>query len=346
MRSVYWLCLLFFFIKISFSCQQAQKQQPAKIQKSLSRNMEVTILNKKLYRTISSASGLEIIGGQVYVVGDDTPFLYVLNINTLEPITKVRLFASGPFTTGRIPKAIKPDLESMTTLTIAGETQLVAFGSGSAPTRNKCYTIKLPRTAGSAAEIKEYSLEKLYRVLQEDKSLLNGDVLNLEAAAVTPDNQLLLFQRSALNGPNTLLRFSAAEFGDHLTGKAGNIPTYEIFQFELPGLGELKSRFSGAYTFEDKLFFTASVENTTDAILDGEVMGSFVGWINLADLQEGAGSPVLQTALITNPDGAPYKGKVESLVIQKKESSGTYRALAITDNDNGESELLELRLTL
>ena len=308
--------------------------------------MKVTIVNKILYRDIPSASGLEIIGNSVYVVGDDSPFLYVLDLKTLKQVGTIRLFQTDLFGSGRIPKALKPDLESLTALTIAGEKYLVAFGSGSAPTRTKCYTVKLPRDAGLPAEVKEYSLEELYTALQQNKTLLAGDLLNLEAAAVTPHNELLLLQRSALNGPNALLRFNAAEFTHYLTGNSNRLPACDTFRFELPGISEYKSRFSGANTFEDKLFFTASVENTTDAILDGEVIGSFVGWLNISTLQPGTDSLPLQTALITDQNGEPYKGKVESLAIQQKEGTDTYRGLAITDNDNGESELLELLITL
>src|SRR3712207_8318455 len=46
-----------------------------------------------------------------------------------------------------------------------------------------------------------------------------------------------------------------------------------------PEINGLKAGFSGASFFEDKIFITASVENTNDAYLDGEVLGSFVGYI-------------------------------------------------------------------
>ena len=344
MRCLRWLGLLFLCTNISLSCEQAQKQKVAQSPKTIKTTMQVTILNKTLYQDIPSASGMEIIGDKLYVIGDDSPFLYVLDVKTLKLVQTIQLFQSDSFGTGRIPKALKPDLECLTTLNFGGNTQLMAFGSGSASTRTKCYTVKLPDSAGASAEVKEYSLDKLYAAMQQDTALLTGDLLNLEAAAVTPDNQLLLLQRSALNGPNAILQFNSQEFISHLTQNQAPLPAYTIFPFNLPELAGFKARFSGAFTFENKLFFTASVENTTDAILDGEVMGSFVGWLNISDLQVGANSLPLQTALITEPNGEPYKGKVESLVIQEKEAADTYRGLAITDNDNGESELLQLRI--
>ncbi|GEO02679.1 hypothetical protein AAE02nite_03430 [Adhaeribacter aerolatus] len=308
--------------------------------------MQVTILNKILYQDIPSASGMELIENNLYVIGDDSPFLYVLDADSLKLTGKIELFRTTDFRTGRIPKALKPDLECLTTLTIAGETHLVAFGSGSASNRAKCYTIKPSVMAEANAEVKEYSLEKLYTALQQDTALLSGDLLNLEAAAVTPDNRLILLQRSANIGPNALLQINSQEFIQHLTGNQTSLPSYTIFPFNLPELAGSKARFSGAYIFDDKIFFTASVENTTDAILDGEVMGSFIGWINISEIKASTGSQPLQTALITDQSGQPYKGKVESLVIQEKENQHTYRGLAITDNDNGESELLQFQISI
>ena len=108
----------------------------------------------------------------------------------------------------------------------------------------------------------------------------------------------------------------------------------------------MQARFSGAYIYDNLLFFTASVENTQDAILDGEVLGSFVGWIDLKSIKPNKEALTLNTALVLDADGNPYKGKVESLAIVSSEDNNNFRGLAITDNDNGQSELLELDIVL
>src|SRR5687767_11168942 len=186
MRCLRWLGLLFLCTNISLSCEQAQKQKAAQSPKKITNTntMQVTILNKTLYQNIPSASGMELIGDKLYIIGDDSPFLYVLDVKTLKLVQTIPLFQSDSFGTGRIPKALKPDLECLTTLNFGGNTQLMAFGSGSASTRTKCYTVKLPDSAGASAKVKEYSLDKLYAAMQQDTALLTGDLLNLEAAAV------------------------------------------------------------------------------------------------------------------------------------------------------------------
>ena len=307
--------------------------------------MQVKILNKILFTNIPSASGLEIIENKVYVVGDDSPYLYVLDLKSLQLTDTIPLFTSQDFGSGRIPKALKPDLESLTTIELAGEKYLLALGSGSAPTRDKGYTLKLPVKEGAAAVIQEYSLEPLYRTLRQNKEMLNGDLLNLEAAA-TAQGDLFLWQRAASTGANVVLRFNAPAFMQSLTGKATQLPAFVSTPFNLPDIAGLSARFSGAYAYQNLLFFTASVENTLDAIQDGEVLGSFVGYMPVPAQESADTALSLQTALIQETDGSTYKGKVESIVIVKTEGQQTYRGLAITDNDNGASELLELQITL
>jgi hypothetical protein len=75
------------------------------------------------------------------------------------------------------------------------------------------------------------------------------------------------------------------------------------------------------------------------------VLGSFVGWVDLAAVKPGSQALELHTALVLDEKGEPYKGKVESLVILDSPRAHTFRALAMTDNDNGQSDLLELELS-
>ena len=306
--------------------------------------MQATIVSQKLFTDLPSASGMELVGDKIYVIGDDSPFLYVLNRENFQLEDKIKLFDTDLFSTGRIPKAFKPDLECLTSVQVNGQPYLAAFSSGSAPTRTKCYLISLSPPNDIPA-VQEYTLKDFYTALQTDTAYLQGDLLNIEAAA-THKNQLYLFQRSVLTGANVMYNIKLPAFLQHLTNPASPVPDSEKIQFALPRLANLDARFSGAVTFEDKLFITASVENTSNAILDGEVAGSFVGWIELSAIKPGSQPLALHTALILDSQGQTYKGKVESIIITGRNNTNTYQALAFTDNDNGQSELLVLELTL
>ena len=305
--------------------------------------MSAIIHRQHLYQQIPSGSGLELSAGKLYLIGDDSPLLYVLDPASLRQTGSIRLFASKDFDSGRIPKMRKPDLECLTQLRINGVNSLVAFGSGSTDRRNRCFTIALPASPQARPQVREHSLKNLYAALQADQELLGGEVLNLEAAATTPDH-LLLLQRAAGEGPNLMLAFPRQEFAAYLEGRRREPPAYASLPFRLPELAGQRARFSGATVHGQRLFFTASVENTDDAIQDGEVLGSFIGWVDLADLKPGNKALEAPTLQVQNQQGETYKGKVESLVILDSPRAGIYRALAITDNDQGQSELLEVEL--
>lgn len=330
---------------ILLCCSQNRQKPVQQTAPPETSTMKATILRKVNFPNIPSASGMEVIGDKVYIIGDDSPYLYVLDLVSLQLSEKIQLFETTSVSGTRIPKATKPDLECLTILDINNKPHLAAFGSGSASTRNLSYLISLPTSDSQPPIVTEKSLDALYKVLQENEDLLKGDLLNIEAAATTPDQQLFLFQRSTQAGPNVVFVFNAPEFIRHLTHQT-KVPAYQTIFFNLPRLQGLDARFSGASTHQNLLFFSASVENTTNAILDGEVLGSYIGWLDIIDIKAKKTSKALPTALVLDEQGQPYKGKIESLAIIGNPQAAIYRCLAITDNDNGESELLELEITL
>ena len=88
--------------------------------------------------------------------------------------------------------------------------------------------------------------------------------------------------------------------------------------------------FSGASVYDDLLFFSASVEKTSDWVNDGEILGSFIGIINLCAPDE--------EIKFFSVEG---EFKIEALMVLEKKKEN-YVLLAMTDNDNGESELLKI----
>ncbi|QMU30753.1 DUF6929 family protein [Adhaeribacter radiodurans] len=303
--------------------------------------MQSTLIRQQLLLNLPSASGLEVIGDKLFIIGDDSPLLYQLQVNTWDLTTTYSLLKTEDFITGRIPKSLKPDLECLTSFTFNNTTYLLAFGSGSTSKRDMAYLVPLADASETPPVVQEISLRNLYQVLQADTTITTGGSLNLEAAA-TSSEHLYLLQRSINNGPDVLLTFSLPAFITYLLQPTGNLPNYTVVPLQLPQINGYKAGFSGASFFDDKLFITASVENTNDAYLDGEVLGSFAGYIPMNQ----ASDPTLYTARLTDTTGQFYLGKVESVRILQKIENNQYRALAVTDNDDGQSELLELVLTL
>ena len=286
--------------------------------------MIATILSEKVISGVPSASGIELIGPVAYVISDDAPFVYLLDATTLAVLAQVQLFQSAEFSTGRIPKSTKPDIEALTALTWPnGQAGVLAMGSGSTPARETGWFVSV---SGGAPQ--QVTLAPLYALLRAQ--LAPGAVLNLEAAA-TSATEMLLFQRTVgATGGALLFRLPLAATLRFLAG-TGPAPTVARPQlFPVPTIDGRPAGFSGATFVEDRLFVTASVEDTADAVLDGPVLGSFVG---VLDIEQKTGT----FARLAWGDGRAYHGKVEGLAMRRALGPGRWELLLVTDDDAGGS---------
>ncbi|GAB2695170.1 hypothetical protein GCM10011495_09150 [Hymenobacter frigidus] len=295
--------------------------------------MMATIHSEIILPGLSSASGIEIIGDTAYVIGDDSPYLYQLDATTLASTGRVPLFDATGFATGRIPKPEKPDLECLVALTWPdGRPGLLLLGSGSLPTRARGWFV--PTESPQVPEAVD--LTALYDALRAQ--LPSCVVLNLEAAATTA-TELLLFQRTVGRADAALLFvLPLAAVLDFLQGNAP-VPAAHQLVFELPLIDGCPAGFSGATFVDNCLFVSASVENTADAVLDGEVLGSFVG---VLDVPAGTAN----FARLAWADGRAYLGKVEGLAVRQHLAPGRFELVLVTDDDAGGSTAAVAEISL
>ena len=297
--------------------------------------MKATILKKISLPGIHSASGVEVLGERIYIVGDDSAWLYVLDLDW-QAMGTIRLFDSPVPDEARIPKLQKPDLEALTALPLGGETVLLAIGSGSRENRHDAFVVN-PRTG----TVQRHSLAPLYDHLRTLPDVVGTRLLNLEGALVTGP-EIVFLQRGNVSGTNVAIGFATAAFVQWLTGN-GPLPGPVVRSYALPTVEGYAAGFSGAASLPSRpgaFLFTASVEATNDEILDGDMLGSFAGIAHLdrpGDLS-GQCVPILH-------DGQAYPGKVESICLLS-EMPDTLLTLAVTDADGGTSELLLLEIRL
>lgn len=295
--------------------------------------MRATILRQLDLPNLPSASGVEILGDTVYIIGDDSPYLYRFGAADLQPGQAVTLFDTAHFSSGRIPKSLKPDLECLTALADAstGETGLLVFGSGATAARENGFWVPITSGKEPAVTVYPVGLGPLYAKLRE--SLPAGVTLNLEAAATT-DTELVLFQRTVGSmAGNLLFRLPLPAFLNFLHHRTPQLPDVRAQHYELPTINHKPAGFSGACFFDGRLFVTASVEDTTDAIADGEVLGSFVGILDADQPSDSSGA----FARLELPGHQPYRGKVESVAVRRALGKGRYELLLVTDDDQGGS---------
>jgi hypothetical protein len=297
--------------------------------------LKATILKQAALPGIHSASGVEVLGDRIYIVGDDSAHLYVLDLDW-QPVSTIRLFDSPVPDDEPIPKAQKPDLEALTLLPLGDQTVLLAIGSGSLENRQDAFVIH-PGTG----VVQRHSLAPLYDHLRTLPGVVGTRLLNLEGAVVTGP-EIVFLQRGNVSGTNVAIGYATQEFGAWLTAH-GPLPRPVVRSYVLPTVEGYAAGFSGAAPLPSRpgaFLFTASVEATNDEILDGEMLGSFVGIAHLDQPGDLSGRcvPILHHQ-------QAYPGKVESICLLS-ETATTFQALAVTDADGGESELLLLEIEL
>ena len=206
---------------------------------------------------IGSASGLIYTNNQLYIISDNSTFLYQYNVNT-EKLNRINLNETSQ---ENIPKIIKPDFES---ITVKGN-KLYIFGSGSTINREMRVTYNL-----KTKQIKQKSLSDLYEKFKS-KSEISSDNLNIEGAFYNLQ-KWFFFQRG--NG-------ALSKNGIFISDK--NELVFKPIQ--LPKIQKIEATFTDAIVVDDLIYFLAAVENTTSTYDDGEILGCYVGCLSLNTLE-------------------------------------------------------------
>ena len=253
---------------------------------------------------IGSASGLLYHNDLLYIISDNSTYLYEYNIPN-EKLNKIPLV---DYPQENIPKKDKPDFESISFL----ENKLYILGSGSTESRNKVVRYKLTS--------KKHS-EKDFRIIFQDIKTqleIKDEELNIEGL-IQQNNIMYLFQRgNGINSKNGII-YSNEDIENRV---------FKFVPFDLPKIKNVSSTFTDAILIDEAIYFLASAENTTSTYDDGEVLGSIIGTIDL------------KTMKLTNSIQISNQHKFEGLTLYKKTAT-QIELLLCEDND---SEVLETNI--
>ena len=296
---------------------------------SCSEKHAFSYINHKTLDHFPSGSAIEIFDNKLYLLGDDSKQLFILDTsyNLLDSITYIN------DSNYRIPKDVKPDVESASILRYGDEVYLYGFGSMSTSHRKLLYSFPL-------------NADK--KVIKSSFSLPNLDQIkewNIEGAALVNDMTVFANRGNQNNKKNYLIINNS--YQTNRNSQRDGTGSTTVIELELPGTG-LSKGVSGLYYLKEKdiLFFTASEENTNDAYTDGTIGNSYLGWIiNFSRMVKRINvEPTLFIPL--NSIHTDFnKQKVESICIQKL-NKNLYNLHLVADNDEGKSELFKLRLWL
>ncbi|CAM3661037.1 hypothetical protein FLGE108171_09075 [Flavobacterium gelidilacus] len=257
---------------------------------------------------IGSASGLLYHNDLLYLISDSSSFLYEYSINENE-LNKIALVENPE---KNIPKKDKPDFES---ITLDGN-KLLIFGSGSTENRDSLKTYHF-----STKKIRAKDLSELYNKIKSQFSIQN-DELNIEGVFYL-NKKFYLFQRG--NGKN-------ASNGIFIVNKDKEIEI-QFKKVELPKINNIQSSFTDAILVDETIYFLASVEDTISTYDDGEILGTFLGKMKLADFS------IEETILISD------KNKFEGITLYKK-TENQLEFLLCEDNDTDVLESKIYKLTI
>jgi len=289
----------------------------------LSCNNNVVIKDVIAIPTYPSASGIEYYDKHFYLIGDDANSILLLDSNLLIS-DSIRLY---DFPEKRIPKAIKPDLESIALLK---DSSLLLLGSGSiSPYRNVGWLIN----PLSRSEIL-LQLDTFYQRLQ-----LNGiQELNIEGVCAV-QGFVVLANRGNKNYRKNQLIIAANKFWNKQSSSA-----FSVIPVGTNADSTVFNGISGlAYSQKsDRLIITVSTEDTRNSIDDGEIGKSYL-WI-ISNFSSKLNWKAINPNTIIELEKADQrfkKQKIESATITGETNKFINVVLAV-DNDDGSSTLFQL----
>ena len=202
---------------------------------------------------IGSASGLVFKDNSLFVISDNSSFLYEYHVQEKE-LSKIKLFENSQ---ENIPKKYKFDFES---IALKGN-KLHLLGSGSTSKREKRIVYNIETTA-----IAEKDLSKLYKSLKETTSI-SDEELNIEGALCCNEKWYLFQRGNGANSRNGIFKTKSLEIESQT----------EFVEVRLPKIKHVETSFTDAILVEDKIYFLATAEDTTSTYDDGEILGSLIG---------------------------------------------------------------------
>lgn len=260
---------------------------------------------------IGSASGLIFNNESLYLISDNSTFLYQYKIAEGKT-EKIKLTDDSR---ENLKKKEKPDFEAV----LQKDKKIYLFGSGSKKQREQLfiYDSKKGKTT-------KENLSTLYDALRKTAQLPK-DELNIEGV-VFYNNQWIFFQRgNGKLGKNGIfvLKSKKLEVNEKI----------EFIPIALPNLKHVASTFTDATLVKDKIYFLASAEDSNSTYKDGEVLGSLMGCLDAKTLQVESAHTVSETQ------------KFEGISLYK-ETKDQLEFVLCEDNDTESPESTIYKLTL
>ena len=213
---------------------------------------------------IGSASGLIYKDNSLLIIGDNSGYLYEYQMDSQD-------LKRHPLLENPIENTLKKDKSDFEAITIFGNS-LYVFGSGSTEKRNKMIEVN----SSDKKLIATNDLAGLYALMQSFGSIKPED-FNIEGAIYTGERWFLLNRGNGGSHKNVLFTIEGKNLINDFTILSND--------YKLPKIKGVCSSFTDGILVEDSIYFLATAEDTASTYDDGEVLGSFIGRINLKTMK-------------------------------------------------------------
>lgn len=263
---------------------------------------------------ISSASGLIYKNNSLYIISDNSNYLYEYVLSTAD--LQKHLLIENADVNENVPKNIKPDFEAITQF----EDDIFVISSGS--TAKRTQMIQMSEIQKRVLE--NHDLTDLYLSMQFFAGIAAED-FNIEGVIFTGEKWYFFQRGNGKNAKNGVFTIESPYFTQ------GYSLLYN--SYELPKINGVQTSFTDAILVDDTFYFLAAAEDSQSTYLDGTVSGSSLGSINAKTME------LKQVIEISDTH------KFEGLTLYKNNSK-TLEFLLCEDQDNEVMESQIFNLTL
>ena len=261
---------------------------------------------------IGSASGLIYKDNTLFIIGDNSGFLYEYAFDAKD--LKRHPILENPLE--NTPKKDKADFEAITYF----DNRFYIFGSGSTENRNKMIEVNSENKENTTTT----DLTDLYSVMQSFGEIKPED-FNIEGAIYNGETWFLFNRGNGKSNKNVVFTIT----GKNLTNEFNILSN----AYKLPKIKGVRCSFTDAILVENKIYFLATAEDTESTYDDGEVLGSLIGSIDIETMKIDFTKKISSTH------------KFEGLTVFKN-TNQTIELLLCEDKDSDVLETAIYKLTL
>jgi hypothetical protein len=263
---------------------------------------------------ISSASGLVYKNDSLYIISDDSNYLYEYSIANAD--LEKHLLIENEAVNENIPKNVKSDFEAITQF----DDDIFVVGSGSTIVRNKMIQMSdLQKRVLQNHDLTDLYLSMIYF------AGISAEEFNIEGVIFTGEKWYFFQRGNGKSAQNGIFTIESPYF------RQGYSMLYA--SYDLPKINGVQASFTDAILVDDSFYFLASAEDSQSTYLDGEVVGSSIGRINIETMK------LKEVVTVTDTH------KFEGLTLYKNNAK-TLEFLLCEDQDDEVMESQIFKLTL